>query len=118
LNKNQITQSLVKVLESYDLEEARKVLETLKNLDINEELLTIETIEEKEVLVKQFPDRVLNRYYPANSYCSESLGQIDPVHNTWNVIRIFKLGNGYRVRFLSYDKTLGCRKINGKLHYR
>jgi hypothetical protein len=97
------------VLESYDLEEARKMFEILKNMNMNEEILPIKTIEEQEVVVKRFPDRILCRY--VQHECKESLGQLDPTYNTWNTIRIYKMGNGYRVRLLSYDKIRGVERL-------
>jgi hypothetical protein len=94
-------EELVEVLERFDLEKARKVFEILKNMPLDKEIFELRGLEEKEVVVKRFPDRVLNEYF---GECRESLGQIDPVLNTWNTIRIYRLGEGYRVRFISYDK--------------
>jgi hypothetical protein len=94
-------EELVEALEKFDLEKARKAFEILKNMPLDKEIFELRGLEEKEVVVKRFPDRVLNEYF---GECRESLGQIDPVLNTWNIVRIYKLNSGYRVRFMSYDK--------------
>jgi hypothetical protein len=106
-SSNQVQSLLQEALEKFDLEKARKVFEMLKDLPLNEmdkEVFELRGLEEKEVIVKRFPDRVLNEFIPTLHYCSEALGQLDPVLNTWNVVRIYKRLDGYRVRFLAYDK--------------